>query len=183
MTNREQLIQELEQAPDDLVQAVLDFLHRAKATRASHPLAKFAGILSDDEAQELKQAIANCRQLDENEPTKYVEENFVVFLYLEEAATKEDFLYVFFHDDIKLWRTEGMNFNLTIPKYFYNREELKNRLLNREAITKIENILLKQAVNQLIKTNTSIIIDGIFIEKAVRKTQSFYKNYILTRYF
>ncbi|MFB8788299.1 MAG: hypothetical protein U7123_05485 [Potamolinea sp.] len=68
MTNREQLIHELEQAPDDLVQAVLDFLHRAKATRQTHPLAKFAGILSDAEAEELKRAIATeCRQVDVNE--------------------------------------------------------------------------------------------------------------------
>ncbi|MGI0491333.1 hypothetical protein ACN4EG_05940 [Alkalinema pantanalense CENA528] len=51
MTNREQLIQELEQAPDDLVQAVLDFLHRAKAIRRNHPLAKFAGILGDFQEQ------------------------------------------------------------------------------------------------------------------------------------
>lgn len=109
-------------------------------------------------------------------PTKYVKENFVVFLYLEEANTKDDFLYIFFHDDIKLWRTEAMNFKLIIPQYFYNREEFKERLLNREAITEIKNILLKQAVNKLIKTNTSIIIDGIFLEKAVKKTQSFYKK-------
>jgi hypothetical protein len=51
MTNREQLIQELEQAPDDVVQAVLDFLHRVKATRQNNPLAKFVGILSDSEAK------------------------------------------------------------------------------------------------------------------------------------
>ncbi len=59
MTNREQLIQELEQAPDDLVGIVLDFLHRVKVTRQTHPLAKFAGILSDTEAAELNQAIAS----------------------------------------------------------------------------------------------------------------------------
>ncbi len=65
MTNREQLIHELEQAPDELVQTMLDFLHRIKATRKSHPLAKFAGILSDSEAEELQQAIAKeCRQVD-----------------------------------------------------------------------------------------------------------------------
>jgi hypothetical protein len=54
MTNREQLIYELTQAPDDLVQTVLDFLHRAKATRKIHPLAKFVGILSDAEAKALE---------------------------------------------------------------------------------------------------------------------------------
>lgn len=53
MAKREQLIQEIEQVPDDLVQPVLDFLHRLKAVRQAHPLAKFAGILSDAEAEEL----------------------------------------------------------------------------------------------------------------------------------
>jgi hypothetical protein len=68
MTNREELIQELEQAPDDIIQSVLDFVRRVKAIRKTHPLAKFAGILSDVEAQELKRAIAiECRQVDVNE--------------------------------------------------------------------------------------------------------------------
>ena len=68
MTNREQLIQELQQAPDDLVQTVLDYLHRVKAIRKQHPLAKFAGILSDSESEELQQAIATeCRQVDLDE--------------------------------------------------------------------------------------------------------------------
>jgi hypothetical protein len=68
MTNREQLIQELEQALDDLVQTVLDFLHRVKAIHNAHPLAKFAGILSDLEAEELQRTItAECRQVDVNE--------------------------------------------------------------------------------------------------------------------
>jgi len=50
------------------VQTVLDFLHRVKALRENHPLAKFAGILSDSEAAELQQAIAtDCRQVDLNE--------------------------------------------------------------------------------------------------------------------
>ncbi|GAX36938.1 hypothetical protein [Nodularia sp. NIES-3585] len=68
MTNREQLLQELEESPDDIVEILLDFLHRVKATRQDHPLAKFAGILSDAEAAELKYSItAECRQVDANE--------------------------------------------------------------------------------------------------------------------
>ncbi|BAY92617.1 MULTISPECIES: hypothetical protein [unclassified Tolypothrix] len=68
MTNREELIQEIEEAPDDIVQSVLDFLNRVKATRKIHPLAKFAGILSDVEAEEIRQSIvAECRQVDINE--------------------------------------------------------------------------------------------------------------------
>jgi hypothetical protein len=68
MTRREQLMRELEQAPDDLVETVFDFLHRVKAIRETHPLAKFAGILSDSEAEELQRVIATeCRQVDANE--------------------------------------------------------------------------------------------------------------------
>lgn len=62
MRNREQLLQELEQAPEDLVQVMLDFLHRVKATQKRHPLKKFAGILSDLEAEELTQSIFDVAQ-------------------------------------------------------------------------------------------------------------------------
>ncbi len=68
MTNREQLLQEIEESSDELVQLVLDFLHRVKETRKHHPLAKFAGILSDSEAEILQQTIQiECRQVDLNE--------------------------------------------------------------------------------------------------------------------
>ena len=64
MNNRQQLIQVLEQAPDDQIETVIDFLHRDQATGNNHPLAKFSDILSDSEAQELQQAIkTECRQL------------------------------------------------------------------------------------------------------------------------
>jgi hypothetical protein len=68
MTSREQLIQELADVPDELVKVMLDFLHRVQTTRSHHPLAKFAGILSDDEAADLQGVIqADCGQIDLNE--------------------------------------------------------------------------------------------------------------------
>ncbi|MDJ1171221.1 hypothetical protein PMG71_17470 [Roseofilum sp. BLCC_M154] len=68
MNKRQQLIEELEQVPDDVVQKVLEFLHRIQVSKTEHPLAKFVGILSDAEAEEMQQAIRqNCRQVDENE--------------------------------------------------------------------------------------------------------------------
>jgi hypothetical protein len=68
MTSREQLIQELIEVPDELVKVVLDFLHRVKTTRIHHPLAKFAGILSDTEVADLQNIIrSDCRQVDINE--------------------------------------------------------------------------------------------------------------------
>ncbi|MDB9516497.1 hypothetical protein PN466_05955 [Roseofilum reptotaenium CS-1145] len=68
MNKRQQLIEELEQAPDDVVQKVLEFLHQIQVSKKEHPLAKFVGILSDAEAEEMQQAIRqNCRQVDGNE--------------------------------------------------------------------------------------------------------------------
>ena len=68
MTSREQLIQELTEVPDELIKVVSDFLHRVKTTRIHHPLAKFAGILSDAESADLQDVIrADCRQVDVNE--------------------------------------------------------------------------------------------------------------------
>lgn len=62
MNKRQQLIEELEQAPDDVVQKVLEFLHQIQVSKKEHPLAKFVGILSDAEAEEMQQAIRqNCR--------------------------------------------------------------------------------------------------------------------------
>lgn len=84
MTNREQLIQELEQAPDDLVLIMLDFLHRVKAIRKNHPLAKFAGILSDTEAEELQQTLKlEFRQEESNQPIPPT---------ITDIAARQDFL-------------------------------------------------------------------------------------------
>ena len=63
MTNREQLIQELKEAPDEMIEIVLEFLHRVKAPQPAHPLARFAGMISDEEAEELKSVVAAERKV------------------------------------------------------------------------------------------------------------------------
>lgn len=68
MTTREQLILELQQVPEEIIQTMFEFLHRLQATRQIHPLAQFAGILSDSEAQEIQQVvIQDCRQVEVDE--------------------------------------------------------------------------------------------------------------------
>ena len=109
-------------------------------------------------------------------PVEYVEENFIIFLYVEEEESKDDFLYMFFSENIRTWRSDGNNFQLTIPKDFQHRESFKERQFTKEDKTKIENILLKQAIKQLVKTNHSMIIDGIFLAKAVKKTRAIYRE-------
>jgi hypothetical protein len=110
-------------------------------------------------------------------PIEYVEENFVVFLYVEEDESKDDFLYIFFYDDIKTWQNKRNKFQLAIPRDFRHKEYFKERIFTGESILKIEKILLKQAINQQsAKTKHSIVIDGIFLEQAVLRTQNIYKE-------
>lgn len=73
MINREQLIQEIKQAPDDVVQQILDFFNqinsnRKKVKRSPHPFDEFIGMISDEEAAEMISAIkSDCRQIDPGE--------------------------------------------------------------------------------------------------------------------
>jgi hypothetical protein len=107
----------------------------------------------------------------------YVEDNFVVFLYVEEDETKEDFLYVFFQEDIKEWKIKDGVFRLSIPRNFSDEDYFEKRIFTQETIFKIENILVKQAASQkLTKTNYSVVIDGIFLEQAVIQTRDIYRK-------
>lgn len=65
MTNREQLLLELQETPDILIEQLLEYLHQLKAQENKSPFAQFIGILSDEEAQDIQTSIReNCRQLD-----------------------------------------------------------------------------------------------------------------------
>ena len=109
-------------------------------------------------------------------PKKYIEENFVVFVYVEVKETKKDFLYVYFHNNIVKWNDLGDKYQLYIPKNFYERDQFLEREFNSNSVLMIENILLNQAINNLIKSNNSIVIDGIFLQKAITKTKRFYQH-------
>ncbi|MDS3859956.1 hypothetical protein RIF25_03950 [Thermosynechococcaceae cyanobacterium BACA0444] len=68
MTQREQLLQEIEATSDEQIQIVLDFIHQLKLKSPKKSLAEFAGILSDSEAQEMLKIIkSDCRQVDPSE--------------------------------------------------------------------------------------------------------------------
>lgn len=70
MTNREQLIQELEQAPDNIVQQMLEFFNQINFSQRQtqgniRPFEEFIGMTSDEEAAEMINAInEDCRQVD-----------------------------------------------------------------------------------------------------------------------
>lgn len=109
-------------------------------------------------------------------PKDYVDENFIVFLYVIKKESKDHFLYVYFQEDIEKWTDAGNTYRLYINRTFDEDNSYKERLFNKLIVPKIKNILLKQTINQQVKVHDSIIVDGIFLERAVKKTRQFYMD-------
>lgn len=113
-------------------------------------------------------------------PISYVTDDFILFIYLVKEDNT-DFLYVLFAKDIKEWTSNGKEYTLSITENSIEKEDMTNNLLSSNKISQIWE-QLKQAQ---IKKYTSIIIDGVFLEKAVNNTRTIYrkiwKDKILTK--
>ena len=76
-------------------------------------------------------------------PKEYVVSNFLCFVYLEvDDEPDDDYCYIYFSDDIKLWRDNGEKYILNIPKDFKGNPYFKdNRFNSGLHIQKIESLL------------------------------------------
>ncbi|MDO6739449.1 hypothetical protein [Wenyingzhuangia sp. 2_MG-2023] len=113
-------------------------------------------------------------------PEKYVEKYFVLFIYTIDEE-KEESLFMFNSKDIKEWNLNDHIYQLNFNKkkissnYFLDRKFDKNQARNLDIILKATEI----------KNYTSIIIDGIFLDKAIKATKDIYldiwpnKEYII----
>jgi hypothetical protein len=100
-------------------------------------------------------------------PIKYVKENFVFFLYVNRNPEDET-LYTFFKEDIEKWRINQHSYLLTVSEN--NLKNHADKVFNKHTIE----LLNKKLVEQPIKKYTSILIDGIFLEKALQATKEVY---------
>lgn len=102
-------------------------------------------------------------------PIEYVKSNFVFFLYVNRGDEKET-LYTFFEEDITRWRSTNANYVLNLSE--------KTLLMQSKFIfdKKIVEKLQLRLNAQPIKKYTSMIIDGIFLEKAIKETEIIYAN-------
>ncbi|CAL2074544.1 hypothetical protein [Tenacibaculum sp. 190524A02b] len=102
-------------------------------------------------------------------PKNYVKKNFILFIYTIDE-TKEESLFVFNSNDIKEWNLKNDNYILNFNKkkilssYFSEKKFNKNQAQNLIKILKASEI----------KNYTSIIIDGIFLDKAIKLTREIY---------
>jgi hypothetical protein len=101
--------------------------------------------------------------------TSYATDNFVFFLYAGHDS-KEEELYTFFCEDIRSWKIVGDSYRLTVSV-----KSLKNYQDKIFGLPIVE--LLKARLRTIpIKHYTSIIIDGIFLEQAIRTTKELYRD-------
>jgi len=111
-------------------------------------------------------------------PISYVTENFILFLYVRNENL-ESSLFAFFYEDIAEWNTRNDKYVLNFTLNKIKMPEFQERIFNRKLAESIK-IRLKSSK---IKKYTSLIIDELFMEKAISKTLSKYKEIYPEREF
>lgn len=105
-------------------------------------------------------------------PISYVEDNFILFIYTIDEV-KNEFIYLFFAEDIKDWNTNSKDeYSLSFNQKKIQTEFFSKKIFNSKLADRIHFLL-----NGIeIKKYTSVIIDGIFLEKAIDQTVKTYSE-------
>lgn len=100
-------------------------------------------------------------------PIDYVTDNFILFLYVNRPC-KDEVLYTFFAEDIKLWNEnhKGYRLNITENSILLHAD----KIFSGKVVGKIQ----ERLVAQPLKNYTTVIVDGIFLEKAIDATRNLY---------
>lgn len=105
-------------------------------------------------------------------PISYVEDNFVLFLYIIDKD-RNDSIYIFFPEQIKEWKkNKSQEYNLIINEKKILSDYFQSKIFNNHMSKILRSILNKTEP----KNYTSVLIDGIFLEKAMDKTLQTYSK-------
>gem|GEM_PF-1620910 len=102
-------------------------------------------------------------------PTKYVTDNFILFLYVIDEE-KNDSLFVYFPEELRHWKVYKDEYwsNISVESLTDQQE----RIFNNQKADLIK--LLLKSID--LKKYTTLIIDGVFLEKAIQKTEMIYQE-------
>jgi hypothetical protein len=114
-------------------------------------------------------SVSAARQSSVKVDVRYVSENFVLFLYINRNS-EEEVLYTFFAEDIATWSMKGHQFVLALSERTLLKH--KDKVFTIQTVERLRSLLAEQAIKQY----TSIIIDGIFLENALRETMRIYSK-------
>jgi hypothetical protein len=104
-------------------------------------------------------------------PVSYVEDNFIFFLYTVDD-NKNDLLFLFFANDIRDWQRINSEYKLNFNKQKLQSSYFTEKIFNQNLRKKLKILLRKTKVENY----TSLIIDGIFLAKAIDKTIQTYSE-------
>ena len=103
-------------------------------------------------------------------PKKYVNDNFVLFVYLIDENRNEH-LYAFFDEQIKLFPSDAKHYNIFFPKKTFGKRFADN-LFSMDYAGKIRELLNKTKI----KKETTLIIDCFSLENSLKSTTKIYKE-------
>lgn len=113
-----------------------------------------------------------------NIPISYVKKDFIVFLYIVDEAL-ESRLFIFFSEDILKWKSNDKDYILNFTK-----NNISSSYFIEKIFTSHSASLIKERLKESeIKKYTSILVDEIFLEKAISKTIAIYKEIYPNRKF
>lgn len=104
-------------------------------------------------------------------PREYVGNNFVVFLYTK-LENYESELFIFLPNDIAGWRITNNEYVLSFNKNTIKKEGFIEKQFHSRHCVQLREILRTCKI----KKYTSVIIDSIFLNKAIEKTINIYKE-------
>jgi hypothetical protein len=104
-------------------------------------------------------------------PQSYVQDNFILFLYIEDEK-KDEKLFIFFKDQIISWKKRDKDYILTLKSNVLNSGEFNAFEFNAAASSRIKELLSKSDI----KKYTSLIIDSFSLEKALIETTRIYQE-------
>ncbi|MGE0050523.1 MAG: hypothetical protein AB7S49_03255 [Arcobacter sp.] len=103
----------------------------------------------------------------------YVKDDFIVFLYaIDEIDKEKEYLFTFFKEDIEQWNQTDEHYILSFTSKSILNDKFQSTIFDKTIVDKI-NILLEKTK---IKKFTSVIVDGIFLERVIFETFQTYKK-------
>ena len=110
----------------------------------------------------------------------YLTDEFIVFLYAIDNEDKDkEYLFTFFKEDIKKWNKNNENYVLSFTAKSILNDSFQSKIFNKTVAEKIKEKLYQVPI----KKYTSVIVDGIFIEKAIDRTIDTYETIYPDRKF
>jgi len=104
-------------------------------------------------------------------PKAYVEDNFVLFIYTIDE-NKNDFAFMFLAEEIRNWNLNKDEYTLSFNNKIIQTHYFTEKIFNTELANRLHLLLTKTEI----KKYTSVIIDGVFLRKAIDITIKTYKE-------